>query len=136
MSNSILLGNIDKSYCSLFWLYSIFALVGLVAFLGLNIFRGVSKKKSASFYLGIVVTASAFFIIYLQNQLFYNMCKNSVQLYFHRTLFHINNKPFILANQITKDNPNNSMDNITRLFLFFFDQKNVCTGCQQPMETN
>jgi hypothetical protein len=79
MSSSFLLGNIDKSYCSLFWLYSIFALVGLVAFLGLNIFRGISKKKSASFYLGIAVTSSAFFIMYLQNQLFYNMCKHSVQ---------------------------------------------------------
>lgn len=71
---------LDKSNCMIFQFFSIYALVimaiTVVTVLSLTIMS--KTRKSMSYYLEAALVLITYFLIYFQNNLLFNMCKNSL----------------------------------------------------------
>ena len=81
MSNMIpsnLFGSISGDYCLYFYLLSVMGLVFFVLAIVGTLFIGISKNKGVDFYIPAVVQSLAYFLIYLQNRLLFNMCSKTL----------------------------------------------------------
>jgi hypothetical protein len=71
-------GNISGEYCVYFYLLSV---VGLVFFaisvIGI-VYFGVRRSKGVEFFLPAFLQALAYFFIYFQNRLLFNMCARTL----------------------------------------------------------
>lgn len=74
-----LFGPLGKEYCVWFYFLSILAFVSLLLFLIPAIYRGISTKKDAYYYLAIMAISFMYGITYFQNRLLYSMCNNSMK---------------------------------------------------------
>ena len=81
MSNILpknIFGNISGEYCIYFYLLSV---VGLVFFavtvIGILYF-GIRRSKGADFFIPAIMQSLAYFFIYLQNRLLFNMCAKTL----------------------------------------------------------
>jgi len=69
-----LFGPLGKEYCIWFYFLSILSFVGLILYLVVGIYRGISKKKDALYFLGVILVSFWYGLAYFQNRLFYSMC--------------------------------------------------------------
>ena len=75
---SNLFGNISGEYCVYFYLLSVIGLVFFVISIAGIAYIGISRKKGLDFYLPATVQSLAYFFIYLQNRLLFNMCSKTL----------------------------------------------------------
>lgn len=78
MVPSNLFGNISSEYCLYFYLLSVIGIVFFVLAIVGSVYIGVSKNKGIDFYLPATIHSLAYFLIYLQNRLLFNMCSKTL----------------------------------------------------------
>jgi hypothetical protein len=69
-----LFGPLGKEYCIWFYFLSVLSFVGLFLYLASGIYRGISKKKDAMYFVGIAIISIWYIVGYFQNRLLYSMC--------------------------------------------------------------
>lgn len=75
-----LFGPLDKSYCLLFYVFSILAYISFfmaAIALAISAFQGSFSKFSISSMVYLLYPLLMGFIIYIQNRLLYSMCMSS-----------------------------------------------------------
>lgn len=72
--------HLDKRYCEIFNFFSIYALVVMaITVVTVTTLTFTSKiKKPMQHYLETAMILITYFLIYFQNKLLFNMCKNSI----------------------------------------------------------
>jgi hypothetical protein len=78
MSGSIeqtLFGPLSKDYCMIFMWFSLVGLLYIILSIAGIVGLVFSKKGNSSNYVALVVGLLGGLVIYLENRLFYNMCK-------------------------------------------------------------
>ena len=78
MIPSNLFGEISGEYCVYFYLLSVVGLVFFVISIVGIVYIGIRKSKGFDFFLPALVQSLAYFIIYLQNRLLFNMCSKTL----------------------------------------------------------
>jgi hypothetical protein len=73
-----LFGNISGQYCLYFYLLSVIGIVLFVISIAGILYIGISRKKGLDFFGPAFVQTLAYFFIYLQNRLLYNMCSRTL----------------------------------------------------------
>lgn len=73
-----LFGAISKEYCLYFYLLSVVGLFFFVLALFFAVYAGLSKGKNLEYFLPAIGGSLAYFFIYLQNRLLYNMCAKTL----------------------------------------------------------
>lgn len=73
-----LFGNISGEYCVYFYLLSVIGLVFFAISIAGIAYIGISRGKGLDFFLPAVVQSLAYFFIYLQNRLLFNMCAKTL----------------------------------------------------------
>jgi hypothetical protein len=74
-----LFGTISGEYCIYFYLLSVIGLVFFAISIAGIAYIGISKNKGMDFFLPALVQSLAYFFIYLQNRLLFNMCSKTLQ---------------------------------------------------------
>lgn len=69
-----LYGPLDKDYCLYFLVFSIIGFLLLVLGAISVLIYGITKKEKISFYFLSMVPLVAYFLMYLQNRILYQMC--------------------------------------------------------------
>ena len=75
---SNLFGSISGEYCIYFYLLSVIGLVFFVLAIAGIAYVGIRKNKGFDFYFPATIQSLAYFFIYLQNRLLFNMCSKSL----------------------------------------------------------
>jgi|LauGreSBDMM110SN_4_FD.fasta_scaffold334962_1 hypothetical protein len=73
-----LFGNISSQYCLYFYLLSVIGIVFFIVTIVGVLYIGISRKKGLDFFGPAFVQSLAYFFIYLQNRLLYNMCAKTL----------------------------------------------------------
>ncbi len=78
MVPSNLFGTISGDYCVYFYLLSVMGLVFFVLAIVGTLYIGISKNKGFDFFVPAAVQSLAYFLIYLQNRILFNMCAKTL----------------------------------------------------------
>lgn len=73
-----LVGPISNDYCIYFYVFSVLSAFMFFAFLAGSFYTGYVKKMGVGFYFMSIIYGAQFLLVYLQNRILYNMCKNSI----------------------------------------------------------
>jgi len=68
----------DKNNCLWFYFLSILGFVWLFLYSITALFLGISKKKSADYWLTAVAISGGYIIFWYQNRILYSMCETSI----------------------------------------------------------
>jgi hypothetical protein len=74
-----LFGPLGREYCIWFYFLSVLSFVSLVLFMIPAVWRGLSAKKNAWYYLGVLAVTFMYGITYFQNRLLFSMCSGSMK---------------------------------------------------------
>lgn len=72
-----LFGPLSKQYCLYFYILSILAFVSLIVVI-ISLVIGITKRKSAEFYVIMLLAAGNYAMYYFQNRLLHSMCVGSI----------------------------------------------------------
>ena len=71
-------GNISGEYCVYFYLLSVVGLVFFVISVVGILYVGLRRSKGTDFFLPALLQSLAYFFIYLQNRLLFNICSKTL----------------------------------------------------------
>jgi hypothetical protein len=74
--NELIMGPIDEHYCNIFYFIALFVFISLIlGICGMILTILSGTKVTSTILLAWVTHIIAYFIIYLENRILYNMCK-------------------------------------------------------------
>ena len=74
MNPQDLFGPLPVEYCSYFYFLSVFGMLFLILSIFGGLYIGMTRKKSSTYYVQMLMMSMTYLVIYFQNRLLYSMC--------------------------------------------------------------